>query len=221
MIHHRNLYRSEDMRSTTKQLYRGIVLPALLVLAACGTSDLVPPTNTTPPGPTAVVTVSIGANTPLPAVTPSSTAAGEHPFAGILGPTSAPPGWSVILCPGEGDARLIFLCVSEGGQAIGRVEVSTYPLDTLPDFQQMLIDAGLRPGAIDYLNPDHQNQIMTALQAFVEAYHKGISEDRQGVYGDTTKYTRLETAESQVGEMKGIRYGFAGIEPDGSTRERW
>jgi hypothetical protein len=214
----------EAMRLVAKQLNRGLVsLAALLLLAACGASDPVPATNTPAPGPTAGGTVSVETATPPPAVTqsPSPSVPGEHPFAGILGPISAPPGWSVVLCPGEGDPRLIFLCVNEGEQAIGRVEISTYPLDTLPDFQQMLTTAGLQPGAIDYKNPDHEQRIVTALQAFVEAYHRSISEDRQGAYGSTTTYTRLETSESRVSEMRGVRYGFAGINSDGSTRERW
>src|SRR5687767_11693893 len=62
-----------------------------------------------------------------------------NPFPKILGPTPAPEGWNVQPCPGDAP----FLCVSEGVQNIGFVNLSSYPLQTLPEFQKMLSDAGV------------------------------------------------------------------------------
>ncbi|MDQ3901194.1 MAG: hypothetical protein M3319_12430 [Actinomycetota bacterium] len=140
-----------------------------------------------------------------------------NPFPKILGPNRAREGWHVQPCEGNGP----FLCVLKGAENIGFVHLSSYPLETMPDFRQMLSDAGVDADLFDHKNPRHVTQARQALMAFVENYHSLIMEDRKATFGSTKTYKRLETSEADVGELPGLRYGMAVLNQDGSIYERW
>src|SRR5688500_7492605 len=117
-----------------------------------------------------------------------------NPFPKILGPAPAPEGWSVQPCSGDAP----FLCVLEGAQNIGFVHLSSYPLETMTDFQKMLSDAGVDAESFDYKDAGHAAKVRQALTAFVENYHITIMQDRQATFGNTKTYKRLETEEINI-----------------------
>jgi len=188
--------------SATSPVATGMTVPPEASPTAIGSATALPTaTAARPATPTALPT------TPEPAVQ------SDNLFAIILGTVTAPEGWAVRPC--EGDASL--LCVWEGEEAVGTAELMLYPIETLPDFQEMLSSAGVEPGPLEEPAPE----FLAALQEFVADYHTSFETDRQAEYGDRVRYSRLETQEVMVGEMPGLRYGFAGLEPDGGAYERW
>jgi hypothetical protein len=138
-------------------------------------------------------------------------------FATVLGAVAAPDGWSVQPCEGDGP----YLCALDGDTTIGGVELSVYPIETMTDFVQMLRDAGIDPQMFDPGDPAQTSGLLTALRAFVASYHTTFETDRQVEYGDRIRYERLPTEEIEFGALPGLRYGFAGLNADNSTYERW
>jgi hypothetical protein len=223
------------------------MLLILLALAACGAPNGSPagePTPTLSPpatleatatatepveagaSPTAVVEEPTATETVIPTETAVSGGLdGEgsppvdltNPFPKILGLAPAPEGWSVRPCEGDGP----ILCVLEGTVNIGFVHLSSYPLETMTDFQKMLSDAGLDAETFDYKDPGDAARARQALQAFVENYHSVIMKDREATFGGTKGYRRLETEEINVGELPALRYGLVILNQDGSVYERW
>ena len=216
-----------------------IVALAVTALSACMGPNNAPPTGSTP-GATSTVIATAQATPATPPVaatvepSPTATSPGSEStvtpyaptatpgsvFTTVLGTVEAPPGWRAAPCQGDS----WHFCYYEGDseKAIGIVSfIDMWPLETLPDFQKALTNAGLQPGSIDYRNPEHEQKIRAALQTFVADYHTTFQEDRQITYGDTMKYTRLETQEIRMGSLPAVHYGFALLKQDGSTYERW
>jgi len=149
--------------------------------------------------------------------TPSVIMTTTNVFGAVLGTAEAPAGWTVQPCEGEGP----LLCIMEGEELAGRIELNISHLETLSEFQETLKKQGLTPGSISYQDPEQQQKITAAMRVFVEGYHRVFEQDRAQRYKDEATYTRIETQEAQVGGIPGVRYGFLVTGKDGKVRERW
>jgi hypothetical protein len=216
-----------------KQLLTLAAMAVVLLAVACGGS---PPTPT-PASPTATPTVeatvtATAAASPTIETTASPTpsdagqpgdpgidpgVATSNIFVTILGPTSAPDGWSVRPCEGAGP----LVCVFDGGEQVGTIELFASHIETLPEFAQMLRDAGLEIGSIDYRDPAQAAMIREAFDAFIESNHKTFEEDRRIRYGGKASYTRLPVEDIRIGDIPGVRYGFTVTDDTGKTVEKW
>jgi hypothetical protein len=209
------------------------------VLAACGS----PPASPTPVGTSATRTTTAPAVTPSPSPTaalpetaaPTATTAviptieatalptevppelASNLFAWLMGATSAPEGWTVLPCQGYPFA----LCVSKDNALVSILPMTLYPIETMPEFQGMLAEAGVAPGPLNLHDDRQMSQVQVALADFVEAYHQSIEADRAGRYGDQIDYVRQANESTFLGSLPGLRYGFAGIRADGTVYERW
>ncbi|MDQ3705394.1 MAG: hypothetical protein M3437_09275 [Chloroflexota bacterium] len=192
------------------------------VIATAPGSTAEPSTSVTP----AATEVIDGPETPVPGetTTPADDGAGvgtdvvgSNLFKFILGEADAPEGLTVAPC--DWDAPM--LCVLEGSEVVGQVELFMSHLETLPDFQRTLESEGLTPGSIDYRNGEQTAGIVAALRTFVEDYHKSFEEDRRLTYGDTATYTRLETQDASIADIPGLRYGFVVNDKANKVLERW
>jgi hypothetical protein len=192
---------------------RGLWLPLLVIwwLTGCTVPPRALPAQTTTaatPPQSAVIT---------PAAMPAADSTTENLFTLILGPTVVPKGWAVQPCAGAG----AFLCVQAGGELVGNSELALYPIETLPEFQDLLAEAGLEPGPLDWQDPAQQAKLRVALQGFVTSYHTSIEADRQAEYGDQIRYMRLETQATMLGDLPGLRFGFVGLTQSDEVYERW
>ncbi|GAA6616536.1 hypothetical protein [Scytonema sp. NUACC26] len=134
----------------------------------------------------------------------------------ILGKTSAPSGWSVSPC--EGTAPL--LCVSSQEKVLGTVEIGVYPLDKLPNFQKMLVQAGISANSkINYQDPKNQNQVTSALERWTSEHYNVLAKDRKKEYGNKITFSSQPPQTVQVGQLKGVSYGFAGLKKQGGSHE--
>lgn len=183
----------------------------------------VPTRDTTTPEAIATHTVSPQVTPTLAAIatssiaTPTPNTTTSNVFGVVLGAAEAPAGWTVQPCEGEGP----LLCIMEGNELVGRIELNVTHLETRPDFQETLKKQGLTPTSIDYKNPEHAQKIAAAMRVFVEDYHGVFEQDRAQRYKDEATYTRMETQDAQVGVMPGVRYGFTVTDKDQKVLERW
>ncbi len=192
------------------------LVPALLVLlagllAGCATTPVQEVSATaTAPAPTAAAPTATA-----PEPVPNTPA---NPFTSLLGPVSAPPGWTVEPCEGQAP----FLCVSMGDGYPGTVELLQYPIDERQDARGWMLDAGLEPGVpLDAGDPEQARGARNVLHA-LRADHMGVVEEDRGItYPAGRAFVRLEPEEVQVGRLPGLFYGFAGVEEDGQVYERW
>jgi hypothetical protein len=192
------------------------ILAALVTLAAlltgCGTTPA-PASSATAPAPTATI--------PEPAASPTApepAPTSGNPFISLLGPVAAPPGWTVKPCEGQGP----YLCVSAGDEFASSVELLQYPLDQHQAAQEWMAEAGLESGLL--LDPDDPVQSGRAREVLhsLQAHHMGVVEDDRAVtYPEGRAFVLLEPEEARVGRLPGLFYGFAGVEKDGQTYERW
>jgi hypothetical protein len=188
-----------------------LIILAALLLAGCGTTPAPAATAATAPAPTAT------APAPTGMVAEPRSAAG-NPFTGLLGPVSAPPGWTVEPCEGQGP----YLCVSPGDGFPGSVELLQRPIDDRENIYQWMMDAGLEPGRpLDVQDPEQVRRAREVLHT-LRADHMGVVEEDRGVtYPEGRSFVLLEPEEVQVGGLPGLFYGFAGVEEDGQAYERW
>jgi hypothetical protein len=209
------------------------------VLAACGSPAASPtplstsatrpataPTVTASPAPTAALTETAAPTattaviptvetTALPTEVPPELA--SNLFAWLLGPTSAPEGWTVLPCQGYPFA----LCVSKENELVSILPMTLDPIETMPEFQVMLAEAGVSPGPLNLQDDSQMSRVQVALAEFVEGYHESIEADRAGRYGDQIDYIRQSNESTYLGTLPGLRYGFAGVRTDGTVYERW
>jgi hypothetical protein len=198
------------------------IVPAILILivsllAGCSTTPA-PDATATMPGPT-VTTPAPAATLPVPTATaPEPAPPSANPWVSLLGAVTTPPGWTVEPC--EGPAP--FLCVSSGDAFPGSVELFQYPLDQHEDAQQWLVEAGLEPGRLpDFDDPEQASRARQVLHN-LRADHMGVvEEDRMITYPEGRTFVLLDPEEVQVGRLPGLFYGFAGVDEDGQTYERW
>ena len=210
------------------------ILP-LLLLAACTSTGGEPPAVSTPTvtimttepatatgEPAITATAELATATVPPPEVASPTSPPPTPYDGtfwtagnvfsiILGPAPAPAGWQVQPCEGEAP----WLCLLDGQDIVGYVELSVYPLDTHPDFQAILAELGLEAGL--ELPPDDTR---AALAALAQDYLDIIREDRQITYPDDT-FIRIEPEPVQVGQLPGLAFGFVRENAAGEVQERY
>ena len=138
-------------------------------------------------------------------------------FGYILGPTAAPEGWRVEACQGNGP----LLCVFEGTEHVGTLELNMSHWETLPDFQAILKNQSLEPGAISYRDEEQAAKLLAALRVYVEEYHKTFEEDREIRYRGEATYKRMDMQETRIADIPGVRYGFTVEDKAGKVLERW
>ncbi len=135
----------------------------------------------------------------------------------ILGNTPAPARWNVSPC--KGNAPL--LCITSQGKNLGSVEIKVYPLEKQPQFEKMLIDAGIPTGVkVDYQNPNNQLKILSALNGWINDSHAKLLKDRQSSYANIITFVSLPPQQVNIGKLQGLRYGFAGIKIEGGIQEQ-
>jgi hypothetical protein len=111
------------------------------------------------------------------------------------------------------------LCVREGNKSVGGVELGIYPLETLPDFQKMLVAVGIPSTETNYQSSQRQAQLLSALKAWVADYYITFAKDRRIGYGTQVRFSPKEPEAVPFGSLQGLRYGFAGLEQNGGVRE--
>jgi len=168
---------------------------------------------------------------PNPAQTPTPTKTNtksnqNNIWNNLLKDTPLPPGWKINPCQDKNS----LLCVSGNGKLLGTVEIEILPLRTQTNFQKMLVNADIPDNKnINYRSPKYISQVTTALNYWVQNHYDVLSKSRKYIYDDKLK-TRL-TADgvlfsayppqnTPVGELQGIRYGFAGLKQKGGIREQ-
>lgn len=135
----------------------------------------------------------------------------------LLGNISAPPGWNVAPC--EGNAPL--LCIASLGKNLGSVQMQVYPREKLPQFENMLVTAGIPMGVkVDYQNPNNQIKIVSALNAWITDSYVKLFKDRQTSYANNITFTTFPPQQVNIGRLQGLRYGFAGINKVGGIQEQ-
>ncbi|MCL6434396.1 MAG: hypothetical protein K6T90_09310 [Leptolyngbyaceae cyanobacterium HOT.MB2.61] len=145
----------------------------------------------------------------------AATLADKNPWENLLGKVVVPKGWEIKPCEGEAP----FLCVSSNQRSLGSVELNIYPLTQQTAFQRMLAQVGVPAGASDYGEAIHQSQVLVALQTWVDEHYTVIGKDRQGIYGQGGKFQPWKPAVAQVGQLKGLLYGFKGRDRTGKVQE--
>lgn len=165
----------------------------LLALAACGGDDEVDGTTTATPTGQATATQ-----------TPAAGACGANleidlpeglTWADILPPTiPAPDGWEVAP-----DPNIPYLEVRANGEAVGYVELLTFPL---PE--------GFRP-----------EEGIAAVEAWAEELYAGVEADREASYGEGYSFERHDIAPVSAGDVCLARYGFSVMDAAGTEVERF
>lgn len=159
---------------------------------------------------------------PLPTVAPTPRQSSteslslENPWPALLVDTPLSEGWHVSPC----DEMTPFLCVDLNGATVGRLELSIYPLQTLPDFQQMLADTQVATDALAIHHPETQTKVLAALQTWVSDYYQTVKNDRLPIYGDAIQFQTDTPTEIDFGSLKGWRYGWSGVKGDRSLSEK-
>ncbi|MBD2155295.1 hypothetical protein [Leptolyngbya sp. FACHB-16] len=180
-----------------KPSLRSLSLLGLLVipfgLMACADLQMRP--QPAPPSPDAVSSPGNTASAPG-AVAPSSVPVS---WSQILGETSAPEGWRVEPC-----VNPTLLCVYEGDEIVGTVELFTEPVEG-SQFGNILAEEGGQP--------------IPALRRWIELHYETIRSDRQ-IGMPTTRFTSEPPEETAVGNLPGLRYGFTTTHENGALIDR-
>ncbi|HEY9845998.1 MAG TPA: hypothetical protein V6D03_07355, partial [Candidatus Caenarcaniphilales bacterium] len=135
----------------------------------------------------------------------------------ILGEAPTPVSWQVQPCD-AGNGPL--LCVFAKGKLLGTVEGGIYPLESLPDFQKMLVKAGMPPGSMNIESSQPKAKVLMALRAWAADYYTSFAKDRQLEYGNKVTFSAQEPKEVLVGKLPGLRYGFSGLKRGGGVHEQ-
>lgn len=203
-----------------------LVSPSLLVTLVISLSGCVAPTAPDTPVPTPATPIAVAPSvTPIPVATvapteaaapTATTAAGpsaeatvpptEVPpefsgnlFSWLMRSLSAPEGWQALPCEGYPFA----LCVVKDNVLLGVLPMTLYPVETMPEFQELLAQAGVVPGPLDLADESQMSRVQVALAEFVEAYHHSIEADRAGRYGDQIDYVRQANESTFLGTLPG------------------
>ncbi|MCL7453985.1 MAG: hypothetical protein M8467_13160 [Anaerolineae bacterium] len=224
MLNRRPMNPFTKLRLSTarSRLAPAVLVLIMLLLVGCGAepSTVAPTATVNLPVPTARASVPTPATgSPLPTPKPSEPAPTPgNPFTTLLGAVTAPPGWTVEPCEGEGP----FLCVSTGEILPATVELFHYPLTQHQDAPQWMAEAGLETGQPrDPEDPEQARAAREVLRALM-ADHMGVVEEDRGItYPEGRSFVLLEPEEVMLGRLPGLFYGFAGVEGNGETYERW
>lgn len=141
----------------------------------------------------------------------------ENIWNNLLEDTLLPPGWKVNPCQDKDS----LLCVSANGKLLGTVEMGILPLKTQPNFQKMLLNAGIPIDEnINYQSPKYITQVTAALNAWVKERYGVLAKKGKYVYDDKSKtaktpdgilFSAYPPQAARVGKLQGIRYGFVGL----------
>lgn len=143
--------------------------------------------------------------------TSASNPTKENIWKSILGKTTTPPGWKVAPC--QGNTPL--LCVSSPQELVGTVYMEVYPLAMEPNFQKMLVSAGIPPNAkVDLQNPNYQTQVLIALNTWIADYYAALSKELKG------GYSLQPPQQIPFGMLHGMRYELAIKKPDGGVEKQ-
>jgi hypothetical protein len=163
--------------------------------------------------------------------TPNQTVVGaksnqDNIWNNLLEDTPLPPGWKINPCQDKD----YLLCVSANGELLGTVEMGILPLKTQPNFQRMLVNAGIPIDKnINYQSPKYITQVSAALNTWVKDRYGVLAKSRQYVYDDNLKtaktadgvlFSAYPPQNARVGKLQGIRYGYAGLKQKGDVREQ-
>lgn len=187
-------------------------VPGVTATTGAATATVVPEITATAEAATATVApTEVVTLTPPPTPYDDTFWTADNIFNTILGSTSAPEGWQVQPCEGEAP----WLCITNGQDFVGLVELGVYPLDTHPEFQAILADLGLEPG-VDLQPGDAR----AALSALAENYLDVIREDREITYPDDP-FIPIGPEPVQVGQLPGVTVGFVRENSAGEVLERY
>ncbi len=174
----------------------GVTLAALLLAIACDGGDS-SPTPSPAPSPAVALPSPTPTTTPIPTPAPAPRILLVE-WDDILGPTTAPPGWSV-----SGDSSCLGVLADK--EYLGAAELGVDPLESLPDFRALLDTS-----------PDE----LSALKALVTDHYRVIEEDRRIGFGEGYMFRPLEPEEVSVGGLRGLRSDFSGLDASGRLLER-
>jgi hypothetical protein len=172
-----------------------------IALSACAAGENNPHTSSVH-SPQAALSSSVATPVPVDAV---------NPWVSVLNTPLAPSGWDVRPCAGTAP----FLCVEENQAFIGSVELATWKIETLPDFQKMLEKAGIEQNSGNSESSLSSEQVLSALRIWVADHYTHIKADRQS----TPNIIVLTQApvEMPIGGLWGLRYEF--VESDRASGE--
>ncbi|MDY6901285.1 MAG: hypothetical protein SWZ49_24895 [Cyanobacteriota bacterium] len=163
--------------------------------------------------------------TPIPTVV-SAKSNQDNIWKNLIVDTPLPSGWKINPCQDKNS----MLCVSANAKLVGTVELSILPLETQPNFQKMLFNAGIPIDKnINYRSPKYITQITTALNDWVKNHYDLLAKNNKYVYEDKLKtaktadgilFSAYPPQKAQVGKLQGIRYGFAGLKQKGGVHEQ-
>ncbi|MEM6752845.1 MAG: hypothetical protein AAF630_07745 [Cyanobacteria bacterium P01_C01_bin.38] len=161
--------------------------------------------------------------------TPTVVATKSNPdniWNNLLEDAPLPPGWKVNPCQDKDS----LLCVSANEKLLGTVEMGILPLKSQPNFQTMLLNAGIPIDQnINYQSPKYITQVTTALNAWVKQRYDLLAKKGKYVYDEKSKtaktfdgilFSAYPTQPARVGKLQGIRYGFAGLKQN-SVRKQY
>jgi len=165
------------------------------------------------------------AKTPTPTVV-STKSNQDNIWNNLLAETPLPPGWKINPCQDKNSV----VCISANGKLLGTVELGILPLKNQPNFQNMLLDAGIPIDKnINYRSPKYITQVTTALNVWVNNRYGELAKNNKYVYDDKLKtaktadgilFSAYPLQKVQVGKLQGIRYGFAGLKQKGGVHEQ-
>ncbi|MEM6402803.1 MAG: hypothetical protein AAF757_21675 [Cyanobacteria bacterium P01_D01_bin.116] len=137
-----------------------------------------------------------------------------------------PAGWKINPCQDKNSV----LCVSANAKLLGTVELKILPLKTQPNFEKMLVNAGIPIDKnINYRSPKYITQVTTALNDWVKNQYDLLAKNNKYVYDDKLKtektadgilFSAYPAQKARVGKLQGIRYGFAGLKQKGGVQEK-
>lgn len=163
--------------------------------------------------------------TPIPTVV-STEINQDNVWQNLIADTPLPPGWKINACQDKNS----LICVSANAKLLGTVELKILPLKTQPNFQNMLVNAGIPIDKnINYRSPKYITQVTTALNDWVKNHYDLLAKNNKYVYDDKSKtaktadgilFSAYPPQQTRVGKLQGIRYGFAGLQQKGGVYEQ-
>ncbi len=170
--------------------------------------------------PLAVDEHSLAGNDDRPADWKESQELEGNPFLTLLGVIRVPADLSVRPCSGEAPS----LCVYQANTLQGSVELVTLSLARDVGLQKVLSDAGIALGSVDVTRPEYARQVREALAAHAKTYlalRVDLARNRSATDPQGYTFSPVAPEEVHIGRLPGLAYGFAGVDRDGYTVERW
>jgi hypothetical protein len=173
-----------------------------------------PPASPTPAAAAATATTPPTA-APIATVSPLVPWNRGNIFAPILG--DVPAGWQVEPCEGEAP----MLCVAEGQDFLGPVELLVIPLRSYEEFQGYLEEQGLTVGQAPQESEAYDAAARAALADLAESHLAVIQADREATYRPGVRFEPLPLEPAAIGRLPGLTFGFVSIDDDENVTERY